>query len=668
MKNPLTTVIPLLSLRSVKLSIFAALGLLLVLLAWRSEDAASAKQSVSKTQALELARSAAVYQQAQLDQAQQLLHALSGISLVQKYDAAACNAFLARQLERFPQYQNLAFANTQGTVWCRAKALPEALVLPPLTTQQKPQLFVAQNKHLVFALPHFAANGRRQGAVLAMLPLQDFFPPLDASLPPASAFGLADAAGKLLAAFPAQSMPVGSTPADNAQYWYATQPVSGAADEMQLLLRLPVAASTWKTHWSLLLLLAVGSGLAAWRFGRWQPLSARVRQLYAQLHALVNTSRNTSGNTMLQRTPRLDPKPHGEPKSHSSTQQLRSAYTELKGAFVKKEERVRQLVHLDELSQRLQCCASSTELVDAVARCAQALFPECHGALFLRADIDHFGLALSWGDTTLTQSLQSLDCHALHSGRSYTSHGASASCCAHAKASGDYVCLPLQTASGPLGLLCLANLQGAGTKHTLPWAATAIAERTTIALAALRRQEQLQSRAIRDALTGLFNRGFMEEALAIEQRRALRRGSSIGVMMLDVDHFKRYNDSFGHAAGDALLRAIGGILQRTVREGDMPCRYGGEEFVVILPGADLANTRQRAEVLRLAIANWRPEPGDSALGSVTASIGVACFPGHGNTWQAALKRADEALYAAKDAGRNRVVVAAMQELEAAVTA
>ncbi len=660
MKNPLATRISRLSLHSARLLAFAALGLLLIVFAWRSENAAGAKSSVSKTQALNLARSAAAYQQAQLEQTQQLLHALSGISLVQKYGAAACNAFLARQLERFPQYQNLAFVNTQGSVWCRAKALSEALVLPPMTTQQKPLLFAAANNHLVFALPHFAADGRRQGAVIAILPAQDFFPPLDAALPQASAFGLADAAGKLLAAFPAQAMAVGSTPADSAAYWYATQPILGAADEMQVLLRLPVASSAWKTHLSLLLLLAAGSALAAWRFGRWgrwgcwPALSARVRQVYAQLH--------------FQMKPKLQRAPASEPKSHSNTQQLRSAYAELKGAFVKKEERVRQLVHLDELSQRLQCCASSTELVDAVARCAQALFPECHGALFLRADIDHFGLALSWGDTTLAQSLQSLDCHALHSGRNYASHGASASCCAHAKTADDYVCLPLQTASGPLGLLYLANLQSVGTKRTPPWAATAIAERTTIALAALRRQEQLQSRAIRDALTGLFNRGFMEEALAIEQRRALRRGSSIGVMMLDVDHFKRYNDSFGHAAGDALLRAIGGILQRTVRDGDMPCRYGGEEFVVILPGADLANTRQRAEVLRRAIENWRPEPGDSALGSVTASIGVACFPGHGKTWQAALKLADEALYAAKDAGRNRVVVAAMQEMQAAVTA
>jgi diguanylate cyclase (GGDEF)-like protein len=252
--------------------------------------------------------------------------------------------------------------------------------------------------------------------------------------------------------------------------------------------------------------------------------------------------------------------------------------------------------------------------------------------------------------------LEKLDCHALHSGRPYVSHGASASACAHAKTETAYVCIPLQSGGGILGLLYLAHASFAD-ERTPPWAATAIAERTSIALQALRRQEQLQRRAIRDALTGLFNRGFMEEALAIELQRALRRNASIGVMLLDVDHFKRYNDTYGHAAGDAVLRGIGGLLQRTVREGDMPCRYGGEEFVVILPGADLATTQQRAEALRTSIEQWRPEVAEGAPACVTASIGVACFPQHGMTWQAVLKRADQALYAAKHAGRNRVLTA-----------
>jgi diguanylate cyclase (GGDEF)-like protein len=176
-------------------------------------------------------------------------------------------------------------------------------------------------------------------------------------------------------------------------------------------------------------------------------------------------------------------------------------------------------------------------------------------------------------------------------------------------------------------------------------------------MVAVRHQEQLRNRALRDALTGLYNRRFLEEALAVEQRRALRRGISVGVLMLDIDHFKRFNDSHGHDAGDILLRGIGALLRRAVREGDMPCRYGGEEFVVILPGADLAGSRQRAEALRTAIAQWQPERDGQPLGPVTVSIGVAALPLHGKEWPEVLKAADQALYASKHAGRNRVTTA-----------
>jgi diguanylate cyclase (GGDEF)-like protein len=128
-------------------------------------------------------------------------------------------------------------------------------------------------------------------------------------------------------------------------------------------------------------------------------------------------------------------------------------------------------------------------------------------------------------------------------------------------------------------------------------------------------------------------------------------------MILDVDFFKHFNDTFGHDAGDTLLRGIGHILRHTVREGDMPCRYGGEEFVVILPGADIEDTRQRAETLRAAIECWTPQHQGSAFGPVTVSIGIAAFPRNGDSWQTTLKAADLALYAAKHGGRNRVAAA-----------
>ena len=189
----------------------------------------------------------------------------------------------------------------------------------------------------------------------------------------------------------------------------------------------------------------------------------------------------------------------GAPSSLSDTQQLHSAPVERQGVLARKATRVRDLVHLDEFSRRLHSCASGTELADTVARCAQVIFPDCHGALFLRADPDRFGLGLAWGGSTPTQSLQTLDCHALHSGRAYASHSASATACAHAKDAGHYVCIPLQTPSGLLGLLYLAHLCMPNTHRTPPWAATAIAERTSIALAAWQRQTQLQRRSVLSA-------------------------------------------------------------------------------------------------------------------------------------------------------------------------
>lgn len=610
----------------------AALALLLVLLALyaaRQEYAQRQQVSAVKDRAQLLARSTAAYQQTQLEQAQQILTVLSGISPVQQYRAAACNAFLTRQLDRFPQYNNLAFVDPLGAVRCRAKPLPAAFNLPAMTARQdKPYLFAVQ-QNIALALPYFTEEGQLQGVVVALLPSANFFPMLDAQVPGAGHFTLIDAQGKQVLAYPAPA-PKG------APFIEDRFAVKGAAAALQLRVHLPAPArSHW--HWGMLL-LALGLSPIAWRRG----------DVY-----FAQALKPAVAKLLQWRKPEAPPAPA---KSHSDTQILRRAYADLKGAFLKKEQRVRQLVHLDELSQRLQSCASRTELTDSVGRCAQAIFPGCQGALFLRTEAERYGLALAWGGNVLAQSLQTLDCHALHSGKPYVSHGASAQACAHAKSKLDYACIPLQSVGGPLGLLYLAHPAFAHDR-TPPWAATAIAERTSIALGALQRQEQLQRRAIRDALTGLFNRGFMEEALAMEQQRALRRGSAIGVMLLDVDHFKRFNDSYGHAAGDTLLRGIGGLMQHTVREGDMPCRYGGEEFVVILPGADLATTHQRAEALRAIIEQWRPEIGEGVTPSVTVSIGVACYPQHGMTWQALLKRADLALYAAKHAGRNRVLTA-----------
>jgi diguanylate cyclase (GGDEF)-like protein/PAS domain S-box-containing protein len=172
--------------------------------------------------------------------------------------------------------------------------------------------------------------------------------------------------------------------------------------------------------------------------------------------------------------------------------------------------------------------------------------------------------------------------------------------------------------------------------------------------AALR--EQLRLESIRDPLTGLFNRRYMEETLVRETRRAARSGHPVGIIMLDLDHFKSVNDRFGHDAGDRLLRAVGAMLSRSVRGEDIACRYGGEEFTLIMPEAPLGEAAARAEAVRRAIRDLRLEHRDETIGPVTVSAGVAVYPDHGATGLAALAAADAAMYVAKARGRDRVAV------------
>lgn len=165
----------------------------------------------------------------------------------------------------------------------------------------------------------------------------------------------------------------------------------------------------------------------------------------------------------------------------------------------------------------------------------------------------------------------------------------------------------------------------------------------------------LQHQALRDPLTGLYNRRFFLDTLDRELRRAVRKQSSVGVIMLDVDHFKQFNDSNGHVAGDALLRAVSAMLQSRVRGGDVLCRLGGDEFSILMPEANLEHTISRAEELRQALKRLNFDWRGQTLRAVTSSSGAAAFPTHGTTPETLLHEADAGLYLAKSSGRDQVV-------------
>lgn len=187
--------------------------------------------------------------------------------------------------------------------------------------------------------------------------------------------------------------------------------------------------------------------------------------------------------------------------------------------------------------------------------------------------------------------------------------------------------------------------------------AKTLAEQAALALANLKLREVLRTQSVRDPLTNLYNRRYMEESLERELSRAVRKNSRLSLMLIDVDHFKQFNDMFGHDAGDVVLRSLGSLLQTQLRREDIVCRYGGEEFIVILPDASLDSARQRGEQLREATKELVTEFRGQALGRITLSIGVATFPQNGTTGAVLVEAADAALYQAKKEGRDRIVLA-----------
>lgn len=170
-------------------------------------------------------------------------------------------------------------------------------------------------------------------------------------------------------------------------------------------------------------------------------------------------------------------------------------------------------------------------------------------------------------------------------------------------------------------------------------------------------EELLHEQCIRDPLTGLFNRRYLTKSLDRELCRAQLTERSLGLIMLDVDHFKGFNDTYGHEAGDVVLRELGWLLKTESGALDIPCRYGGEEFMVILPEASLEKTQQQAEHLRKQVKRLKLTYLDQDLPSISISVGVAVFPQHGLSGTELMQAADAALYQGKTQGRDHVVIA-----------
>ncbi|MBN2085491.1 MAG: GGDEF domain-containing protein [Anaerolineales bacterium] len=218
-----------------------------------------------------------------------------------------------------------------------------------------------------------------------------------------------------------------------------------------------------------------------------------------------------------------------------------------------------------------------------------------------------------------------------------------------------YKDLPLRAKSGKLiAVEFVSNVYWAGGKKVIQCNIRDITERKQAHDALLKSEAHLREQSVRDHLTGLFNRRYMEETLERELMRASRRELPLGVIMLDVDDFKQFNDTYGHAAGDAILHRLGGLLLEQVRGEDIPSRYGGDEFIIILPDASRDVLRERAEGLRESARRCNIQVEGRTLAHITFSLGIAVFPQDGTTGAGVLRAADRALYRAKREGRDRV--------------
>nr|WP_321170408.1 diguanylate cyclase [uncultured Roseateles sp.] len=347
---------------------------------------------------------------------------------------------------------------------------------------------------------------------------------------------------------------------------------------------------------------------------------------------------------------------------------LRAANEKLEHSLAAVGQTYREVSQLSELSSFLQACETPREAYDCLCRYGPRLFPQSSGALYLLTPGGELlEEQMSWGEPAEADaSFGSNECWALRRGRPHVMRGdgeGAALCCPHLQlrtAGHASACLPLMAQGDTFGLLLVLH-QGpalapekADLRQRL---AVALAEQTGLALANIRLRETLRLQSIRDPLTGLYNRRFLDETLRRELARARRGQLPHALALIDIDHFKQFNDQHGHDAGDLVLQQVASALLSQVRASDVVCRFGGEEFVVLLidMAADLAV--HRAEELLDAVRRLQLLHGGRPLGPLSASLGLAYFPQHGDQPQRLIEAADTALYAAKRGGRDRLIVA-----------
>ena len=316
-----------------------------------------------------------------------------------------------------------------------------------------------------------------------------------------------------------------------------------------------------------------------------------------------------------------------------------------------------------ELNNGLQSCTTLKDAEDVISHFMKELFPEQSGSLYImHPSRNMLEMKVNWGENREYQkAIQTIECWGLRLGKPHLVSNASLKlkCNHYPESEKMNLCIPMMAEGDAIGLLHFTLQEDMAQHHSLTLVqenAEILASQIGPGLASMALREHLKLQSVRDGLTGLYNRRFLEESIPREIHRAERSKNGFGLIMMDLDHFKKLNDQSGHQAGDEVLFKFAQFLKGHIRGEDIACRYGGEEFVLVLPGASLEITRSRAEIICSNVNTIPLKFHGEVLPSLTVSIGVARFPEHGINWDSILRAADVALYKAKTQGRDRVVV------------
>ena len=695
--------------RLLLLVLLAVLPALVLMLSTAWEQRRSAARGAQED-ALRLARLASSNQERLIEGARPLLVVLSQNADVQNRHSRVCSALFADILRRFPLYTNVGAISPDGEVFCSALPMgvrvnvgdqeyfKRTLATRDFTVSGYHESPIAGRTLLAVTYPAIDEAGALRAVVFVNLDLGwvgQFFD--KARLPAGSTLYITDRTGLVLAHHPDADVWVGRTVPDSAIVRALRSAPSGdGTAEVQGLDGIPrlfafTALAGPPASERVWVSVGVPRSVA---FAEAEQLLLRNLAWAGVAFVLVMIAAVVLGDLVILR--RMNEVVHAAERLSAGDLGARAVVKSrdeigvMARTFNVMADRLSQMVEgehranealaarvteldlLNRLGDLLQVCLTLEEAHGVIGRLARQFFPSDSGVLYAySASRNVIEAVVSWGPESGARDIVFAPerCWALRSGRTHVVPDTGAGLvCSHLPdpAPRSYLCTPLVAQGEALGVLYLSSraiaetdpVAGGPAKQGL---AEAVAAQLALGLANVNLREILRNQSIRDPLTGLFNRRYMEETLEREVRRARRGGRPMAVLMMDLDRFKQLNDTSGHEAGDMFLRELGDLLRRGLRREDIPCRQGGEEFVVVLPDASLEDARRRAEQLREAIKMMRVTFKGGVIGPLSASIGVAAYPEHGGGAEALLRASDAALYRAKREGRDRVAIATPAE-------